>query len=221
MRNVPGTVYLLHFSKPFGHAKHYCGFATDLEARIQAHRAGQGARLMTVIKAAGIDFTLARTWQGTRARERQLKKQGGASRRCPTCKEERKMTAQQESTGPEVQAADPGRVGAEAAQQIIAAQAAAGMSVDRMAHHHHDTASWLFSEATTSDAEKYAEGYAWTAEMLIGELREKERPVPDRSPGAPHPDPFLAERGWQACGHGDGVYVRRPVRQVNREAEAC
>jgi hypothetical protein len=39
-----------------------------------------------VITQAGIEWTLARTWHGTRERERQLKRQGGASRRCPTCR---------------------------------------------------------------------------------------------------------------------------------------
>ncbi len=47
------------------------------------HEGGSGANLVRVIVAAGIDFELARTWNGTRARERQLKTQGGASRFCP------------------------------------------------------------------------------------------------------------------------------------------
>ena len=38
----------------------------------------RGARLLQVITQAGIDWTLARTWEGTRERERQLKRQGGA-----------------------------------------------------------------------------------------------------------------------------------------------
>ncbi|MGL5823782.1 MAG: hypothetical protein ACRCYU_02920 [Nocardioides sp.] len=40
-----------------------------------------------MITTAGIGWSLARTWPGvTRARERQLKRQGGASRYCPTCR---------------------------------------------------------------------------------------------------------------------------------------
>ena len=55
------------------------------------HLAGRGARLIEVITQAGIGFRLARTWPGvTRARERQLKRQGGASRHCPICQEDRK-----------------------------------------------------------------------------------------------------------------------------------
>ena len=80
-----GTCYLLHFSEPYKHARHYSGTATDLQARLGEHEKGNGARLLQVAKAAGITWTLARTWPGGRSRERQLKNQGGASRRCPEC----------------------------------------------------------------------------------------------------------------------------------------
>jgi predicted GIY-YIG superfamily endonuclease len=81
-----GVVYLLHLDAPgYAHARHYTGWTADLPARLALHEAGQGARLLAVAHAAGIGWTLARTWPGTRARERQLKRQGGASRRCPLC----------------------------------------------------------------------------------------------------------------------------------------
>ena len=85
------TCYLLHFDRPYigangkGIARHYTGSATDLQARLAEHEKGQGARLLQVVKAAGITWRLARTWPGGRDRERQLKNQGGASRRCPEC----------------------------------------------------------------------------------------------------------------------------------------
>ena len=79
------TVYLLHFERPYCHARHYTGSTDDLPARLGTHQAGQGARLLAVARAAGIGWVLARTWPGGRARERQLKRQGGASRRCPLC----------------------------------------------------------------------------------------------------------------------------------------
>ena len=82
---VTGTVYLLHFDRPYRHARHYCGWTTDLDTRLAQHRSGHGARLIAVITAAGIGFTLARTWAGTRSRERQIKRQGGLSRCCPDC----------------------------------------------------------------------------------------------------------------------------------------
>ncbi len=77
--------YLLHFSEPYRHARHYLGSTTDLDQRLAGHRSGGGARLIEVITAAGIDFVLVRTWPGGRQRERQLKKEGGRSRLCPIC----------------------------------------------------------------------------------------------------------------------------------------
>jgi predicted GIY-YIG superfamily endonuclease len=80
-----GTVYLLHFDRPYQHAQHYLGWARNLRARLTLHRNGRGARLLAVIGEAGIGWRLARTWKGNRARERQIKRQGGLSRSCPAC----------------------------------------------------------------------------------------------------------------------------------------
>ena len=85
-----GVVYLVHFTEPYRHARHYTGWTADLESRLAEHQAGRGARLLQVITQAGIGWTLARTWPGTRERERQLKRQGGASRRCPICRSDKK-----------------------------------------------------------------------------------------------------------------------------------
>ena len=79
------TVYLLHFETPYKHAKHYMGSASNLDTRLAEHRSGQGARLMEVIKDAGIDWTLARTWTGGRDVERRLKDQKNAPRLCTVC----------------------------------------------------------------------------------------------------------------------------------------
>ena len=80
-----GTVYMLHFSAPYRHARHYTGWTADLAARLDEHAAGRGARLVSVAKAAGITFSLARTRPGTRADERAIKRAGGARRYCPLC----------------------------------------------------------------------------------------------------------------------------------------
>jgi hypothetical protein len=81
-----GTVYLLHFAEPFGHARHYLGWAGpgNLRARLAHHAAGTGANLLRHVAKAGIGWELARTWPGDRARERRLKCRG-ATRRCPLC----------------------------------------------------------------------------------------------------------------------------------------
>jgi len=89
---VSHTVYLLHFSQRYRHAGHYLGSTDNLSQRLHAHATGQGARLLAVVHAAGITWTLARTWEGGKQRERQLKRQGGASRRCPICKSLRVVT---------------------------------------------------------------------------------------------------------------------------------
>jgi predicted GIY-YIG superfamily endonuclease len=78
-------VYLLHFDRPYRHARHYVGWTKNVSARLALHDVGQGARLLQVVRDAGITWTLARTWCGTRSRERQIKRMGGASRRCPLC----------------------------------------------------------------------------------------------------------------------------------------
>ena len=80
-----GVVYLLHFVRPYAHARHYTGWTADLAARLAEHAAGRSARLLAVVVDAGIGWQLARTWDGSRRLERALKRQGGASRRCPLC----------------------------------------------------------------------------------------------------------------------------------------
>lgn len=87
LTNVPGIIYLLHFSRPFKHARHYLGWAGEgrLEQRLEHHKRGTGAVLLRHVAAAGITWELARTWEGDRFRERSLKAQGGRSRMCPIC----------------------------------------------------------------------------------------------------------------------------------------
>jgi predicted GIY-YIG superfamily endonuclease len=80
-----GTIYLLHFDRPYKHARHYTGWTIDLTQRLSEHRKGHGARLITVITVAGIGFELARIRPGTRSDERAIKRFGGATRYCPLC----------------------------------------------------------------------------------------------------------------------------------------
>jgi predicted GIY-YIG superfamily endonuclease len=85
-RNRMGTIYLLHFDEPVSnHARHYLGWASDLEGRLDAHRRGHGARLMEVVKERGIGWHVARTWEGTRDRERALKDRAEGPKLCPDC----------------------------------------------------------------------------------------------------------------------------------------
>jgi predicted GIY-YIG superfamily endonuclease len=84
---TPGIVYLLHFDRPYHHARHYLGWTNcDLEQRLEHHVTGHGARLMQVITEAGIGFQVARTWPGAdRHFERRLKKWKGSGKFCPLC----------------------------------------------------------------------------------------------------------------------------------------
>ena len=80
-----GVIYLLHFTQPYRHARHYTGWSGDDVLARHLHATGRGARLMTVIWQAGIGFILVRTCEGTRSTERAIKNAGGAARYCPLC----------------------------------------------------------------------------------------------------------------------------------------
>jgi hypothetical protein len=59
--------------------------ARNVKRRLAEHEAGRGARLLAVVREAGIGWQLARLWPGGRARERQIKRQSGHARQCPLC----------------------------------------------------------------------------------------------------------------------------------------
>lgn len=86
------TVYLLHFDRPLGdlenprgQGRHYLGSTCDLDARLQAHRSGNGSAIMAAVAERGISWELARTWEGGRDVERRLKRQKNGPRLCPIC----------------------------------------------------------------------------------------------------------------------------------------
>jgi hypothetical protein len=99
-----GWVYLLCFRDPTTgahrplhgngcrgqYAGHYWGWTDNLERRITQHRNPRwhgAGRLVQVALAAGLSFELAwLEYPATRGRERRLKNQGSAYRRCPLCR---------------------------------------------------------------------------------------------------------------------------------------
>jgi predicted GIY-YIG superfamily endonuclease len=82
------TVYLIHFQTNLKHARHYVGYADKVNKRLAHHRDGTGARILAVCNALGIEYDIARTWEGEgRDFERKLKNCKNAARYCPVCKQ--------------------------------------------------------------------------------------------------------------------------------------
>jgi predicted GIY-YIG superfamily endonuclease len=79
-------VYLIHFHTHYKHAGHYLGWSSNVEARLEEHRKGQGARLMTVIYQHNIGWECVREWEGDRELERRLKRWHSGAKLCPICK---------------------------------------------------------------------------------------------------------------------------------------
>jgi predicted GIY-YIG superfamily endonuclease len=86
MGEVVGTVYLLHFERPYqGRMQHYLGWTVDLERRVQSHREGtSGSVTTTRAFEQGIGFEVVRTWPGGMDLERLLKARG-VQNACPIC----------------------------------------------------------------------------------------------------------------------------------------
>ena len=85
-----GIVYLLHFDQRLGRRRHYLGYTSKLEQRLEDHRLGRGGKTTATFRKAGIGFELAAQWPGSPEDERRFKAKNLASL-CPICKEE-KMT---------------------------------------------------------------------------------------------------------------------------------
>ena len=110
------------------------------------------------------------------------------------------------------------REGQEAAERAITSEADAGMEKDAIARSQDDIANGLLSEAATAEACGFARSYSVTASALVADLRDVSCAEPSREPGTPHPDPFLAARGWEVG--RSGIYTRTAQRQPDRELEA-
>lgn len=83
---VPGVGHLLHFKPAYRHARHYVGWARDVDARAALHRRGHGSPLTAATGAAGVGITLAATFDGSRHLERRLKRWHKTGQLCPICR---------------------------------------------------------------------------------------------------------------------------------------
>lgn len=82
-----GTVYLLHFDRPFHHAKHYCGFSRLLSRRLIVHQSETRQPLLRAVRDAGISWVLAEVWTDVdRAFERRCKRRHNLCELCPICR---------------------------------------------------------------------------------------------------------------------------------------
>jgi len=85
------TVYLIHFDRPYRHARHYIGSATNLGWRIHEHQTGNGSALMAAVARAGIGWRIARTWENIpRWHEAKFHRQKNNPKLCPFCKGHKK-----------------------------------------------------------------------------------------------------------------------------------
>jgi hypothetical protein len=84
-------VYLLCFHpgvprSAAGPARHYLGWAADVDRRVAEHLAGRGSPLVRAAVRRGLPVELARVWPDeTRDFERGLKRRKEAARLCPLC----------------------------------------------------------------------------------------------------------------------------------------
>ena len=78
-------------------------------------------------------------------------------------------------------------------------------------------------QATTSASTRVlgqeTAGQQITAQADADMPNQKELDEPSLTPGAPHPDPTLAAKGWHVCRHG--IYTRHPDGPLEAEPEAC
>lgn len=81
-------IYLIHLDRPFHHAKHYLGYCEEGEEqrRLERHRKGDGSKLLRAVNAAGIPYSIVRTWPNADRNQERRFKGHSSTRLCPTCK---------------------------------------------------------------------------------------------------------------------------------------
>jgi hypothetical protein len=121
-------------------------------------------------------------------------------------------------TTAQAQAAEAAQAGPGTTGQLIRAPAGAGPARGTTARHQEEkAAAGLQTDAQATDRQtgtRQDAGPAGTGERDLTELDEA-----GLTPGAPHPDPALAAKGWRVCDHG--IYTRRPDGHLQAEPQAC
>lgn len=92
MNSKPWFLYIIHFKEKYKHAQHYVGIAQNVEDRFAEHMAGRGARLLQVVREAGIKIEACSTikefsdFSSAHLAEKKLKATNNTKRYCPICK---------------------------------------------------------------------------------------------------------------------------------------
>ena len=95
----------------------------------------------------------------------------------------------------------------------------AGVVPERAGESRAEIAARLLNDPSTPEGQAFARAISDTAATYVRELRKRlPLPEPDRTPGTPHPDPFLANRGWHVNEHS--IYPREPERQVSLQPDS-
>jgi hypothetical protein len=81
-------VYLLHFDRPFKHARHFVGATksvTTIKALLQGSATNVQSPLVDAARADGVAFVVARTWLNGYARTNDLPNRHNLGVLCPVC----------------------------------------------------------------------------------------------------------------------------------------
>jgi predicted GIY-YIG superfamily endonuclease len=89
--STQGHLYIFHFNAPLGNlanrraqARHYCGFAENLDARLKKHMNGKGAKIVAAALSQGLIFEIYH-WPACLAQEKLVKAHKRTADFCPAC----------------------------------------------------------------------------------------------------------------------------------------
>jgi hypothetical protein len=118
----------------------------------------------------------------------------------------------------EARQAEAGSANVETADDAVRSRNA-GAVPERAGESRAEIAARLLNDPSTPEGQAFARAIADTAAANVRELRKRDPlPEPDRTPGTPHPDPFLANRGWHVNEHS--IYSREPEPQVSLQPDS-
>jgi hypothetical protein len=123
-------------------------------------------------------------------------------------------------TKAQAQTAEAKRAGFQTADQLIRAQADAGMTPEAIGRHQEEITASLLSDAQTADGQAFAREYADTVGTYLRERKELDEP--GLTPGAPHPDqPWPPRAGTYATTASTPATPTANSKQSRRRADAA